>query len=120
LALPAVRPQGPVLEMNTEKVVKLVKLLSSPNDGEVVAAATALMRTLKADNLDIHDLAKRIENGDGGISPAERARIYEQERQRARREAQQTQRETAAAGPSFYQIACEIQHKENGSLTLCR
>jgi hypothetical protein len=100
--------------MNTDKVTKLIKMLSSSNDGEVVASARALLRALAADGCDIHDLAKRIESGGGGISPAERSGIYEQERQRARAQAQQ---ETAAARPSFYQMACEIQHKENGSLS---
>jgi hypothetical protein len=102
-----------VLVVNTDKVTKLIKMLSSSNDGEIVAAARALMRTLESEGSDIHDLAKRIESS-GGISPAERSRIYEQERQQAR---QQTQRETAEPGPSFYQMACEIQHKDNGSLT---
>jgi hypothetical protein len=113
VAQPIVRPQRTVLEVNTDKVTKLIKMLSSPSDGEIVAAARALMRTLESEGNDIHDLAKRIESNGGRISPAERSRIYEQERQRAR---QQAQRETAKAGPSFYEMACEIQRKE-GSLT---
>jgi hypothetical protein len=109
--------------MNTDKVTKLIKMLSSSNDGEIVAAARALMRTLEADGNDIHDLAKRIESGGGGgISPAERARLYEEALQRARREARrEAEREaatrTADTVPSFYQMACEVQRKENGSLT---
>jgi hypothetical protein len=102
-----------MLAVNTDKITKLIKMLTSPNDGEIVAATRALMRTLESEGHDIHDLAKRIESGGGGISPADRARIYEQERQRARQEAQ---REAEAAGPSYYQMACEIQRKANGRL----
>ena len=69
--------------MNADKVGKLIRMLSSSNDGEVVAAARALMRTLESEGSDIHDLAARVEGG-GKLSPAERERIYEQ----ARREAQ--------------------------------
>jgi hypothetical protein len=46
--------------MNVEKIQKLIRLLSSPNDGEVVATVHALMRALKADGTDIHALAERI------------------------------------------------------------
>jgi hypothetical protein len=109
--------------LNTDKVTKLIKMLTSLNDGEVVASARALLRTLAADGHDIHDLAKRIENGGGGgISPAERARIYEEALHRARREARREAERDAAArttdtGPSYYQMACEIQRKEDDSLS---
>ena len=72
--------------MNTDKVTKLIKMLSSPNDGEVIAAARALQRTLASEGADIHDLAARVEGG-GKLSPAERTRIYEQARREAQREA---------------------------------
>lgn len=99
--------------MNAEKIGKLIKLLSSSNDGEVVAAVRALQRTLEADGMDIHDLAKRVE----ARSSTEMQVIYE----KAFREG----KDAAAAeagfhnvdGPSFYQMACEIQHKANGRLT---
>jgi hypothetical protein len=44
---------------------KLIRLLTSDRDGEVVATVHALIRTLQVNNLDIHALAKRIENGIG-------------------------------------------------------
>jgi hypothetical protein len=47
------------------KVGKLIRLLSSEQPGEVVAAAHALVRTLETNNLDIHTLAKCVENGGG-------------------------------------------------------
>jgi len=40
---------------------KIVRLLSSDQDGDVVAAARALMRTLKRAGLDIHVFAEMIE-----------------------------------------------------------
>lgn len=46
--------------MKLEKVRKLIRLLSSPQDAEVVAAVRALMRTLEADGTDIHALAEAV------------------------------------------------------------
>jgi hypothetical protein len=43
-----------------ERLAKLVLLLSSPNRGEVVAAAAAIGRVLEAENRDWHDLAHSI------------------------------------------------------------
>jgi hypothetical protein len=48
-----------------DKLAKLIRLLSSQADGEVVATVHALRRTLQTNNLDIHALAKQIENGSG-------------------------------------------------------
>jgi hypothetical protein len=46
-----------------DKLKPLIRLLSSDHDGEVVAAARALNRTLKSAKLDIHVLADCIGNG---------------------------------------------------------
>lgn len=100
--------------MNKEKLQKLIKLLSSPNDGEVVAAARAILRTLEADGTDIHDLAERV--GGRKLSQAEMQRIYDEAFRRGKSAA------TAAAGfhntdgPSFYEMALEIQQKGDGRL----
>jgi hypothetical protein len=40
--------------MNVEKARKFVRLLPSPQDQEVVAAARALLHSLAADDLDNH------------------------------------------------------------------
>ena len=48
-----------------DKVKRFIRLLSSDSDGEVVAAARALNRTLKGARLDIHALADSI-NGVNG------------------------------------------------------
>ena len=50
----------------TERLAKFVRLLSSDQDGEVVAAAGAIRRVLVAANLDIHDLARVIERSSLG------------------------------------------------------
>ena len=54
----------------TDKLAKFVRLLSSDQDGEVIAAAGAIRRTLLAANLDIHDLARVIEQSKLGTEPA--------------------------------------------------
>jgi hypothetical protein len=48
----------------TDKVNKLIRLLSSDNDGEVLAAARALRRTLQTHGADLHTLAAAIERSD--------------------------------------------------------
>jgi hypothetical protein len=44
----------------TDKLAKLVLLLSSDEDGEVLAAASAIKRTLAAEGSDIHALADAL------------------------------------------------------------
>ena len=41
---------------------KLIRMLASPQDAEVVNAARALQRHLKADGKDLNDLANTLEN----------------------------------------------------------
>jgi hypothetical protein len=55
------------------KLTSLIRMLSSDHDGEVIAAARAITRTLKSADLDIHALAERI----GGISEAGMKRLYD-------------------------------------------
>jgi hypothetical protein len=53
------------------RIEKLVPRLASTHDGEVVATARAINRTLKAAGLDWHDLAKAVAtNFSGRISHA--------------------------------------------------
>ena len=59
----------------TEKLEKLVRLLSSDKEGEVVAAARAIQRTLSNAGSDIHELAERIRGGK--LSESEMRKIYE-------------------------------------------
>ena len=46
-----------------DRITKLLRLLSSDREGEVVAAAGALQRTLRANGCDIHDLADLVVAG---------------------------------------------------------
>jgi hypothetical protein len=57
-------------ESITDKVQKLIRLLSSDNDGEVVASAHALIRTLEGEGLDIHVLAASVSSGSERVTQA--------------------------------------------------
>jgi hypothetical protein len=50
-------------DVNTSKLAKLIRLLGSNRDGEVIAAARALQRTLEASGKDLHDLADAVTAG---------------------------------------------------------
>jgi hypothetical protein len=54
------------------KVGKLLRLLASDKAGEVIAAASALQRTLAAAGLDWHDLAGAAERGLQPAAPPKR------------------------------------------------
>ena len=59
------------------KLANLIRRLSSNSDGEVVATAHALMRTLQSIGADIHDVADRIEHaGNGALAENEMQEIY--------------------------------------------
>lgn len=47
----------------TPQLGKIIRLLSSSIDGEVIAAVAAINRTLALHNLDIHDLAEVVDAG---------------------------------------------------------
>ena len=53
------------------KVARQLRLLSSPNDGERVAATYALERTLKSAGSDVHALADHVEHPNGKGVPDE-------------------------------------------------
>lgn len=99
--------------MNIEKIQKLIKLLSSSSDGEVLAAARALLRTLHAEGSDIHALAERVEGRK--LSQAERQRIYD----KAFADGKKSVAATAAFSdtePTFYDMACAVKEKADGRL----
>jgi hypothetical protein len=101
--------------MNVEKIQKLLKLLSSNNDGEVVAAARAIMRTLEAEGADIHELAERVEGRK--LSPSEMQQIYDTAFRRGRDAAAADGGFHNTEGPSFYEMAREVMRKEDGRLS---
>jgi hypothetical protein len=49
--------------IDTDKVAKLVRMLASDRDGEVLAAVAALKRTLAAGGADLNDMAAAIATG---------------------------------------------------------
>jgi hypothetical protein len=98
--------------MNVEKVQKLLRLLSSPNDSEALAAVHALQRVLRETGSDIHELAARIE----GLSQAEMKKLYDAGFKEGKNAAAATTPDFSNVGPSFYDMACEIKHKGEGRL----
>jgi hypothetical protein len=101
--------------MNIEKIQKLLKLLSSPIDGEVVAAAHALQRVLKEEGTDIHELAARI----GDLSEADMKKLYDAGFEQGKKATAATTTDFTNVGtPSFYEMACECKHKGDGRLSL--
>jgi hypothetical protein len=98
--------------MNEKKIERLIKMLSSPNDGEVVAAARAILRTPEADGADIHDLADRV--GGRKLSEEEMQRIYDEAFRRGKDAAHSGFHNTE--GPSFHEMALAIQQNANGRL----
>jgi hypothetical protein len=97
-----------------EKLAKFIRLLTSDKDGEVVAAAHAIKRTLERAKLDIHALAEGI-----GATPAngkkfseeEAAEIYRHGVAEGRRAAEQSQPTTfhnvnGDDGRPWHEIAC--------------
>jgi hypothetical protein len=75
-------PSRAVLEVNAlapiaDKLGKLIRMLSSDRDGEVIAAARALQRTLLSAGTDLHALAGAIEQANGSLSETDVKRIYD-------------------------------------------
>jgi len=59
------------------KLANFLRLLASDKDGEVVAAAHAMVRTLNSFGASIHDVAERVENfSNGGLNENEMREIY--------------------------------------------
>jgi hypothetical protein len=60
------------------KLAPLIRLLSSDQDGEALAAARAINRLLKSAGVDIHALADHVEKTNGsGLTDAEMRKLYD-------------------------------------------
>jgi hypothetical protein len=60
-----------------QKLGTFIRLLASEQDGEALAAARAIVRTLKSTGADIYTLAERVENANGGkLNEAEMSKLY--------------------------------------------
>ena len=60
-----------------QKIAMVIRLLASDKDGEILAAAAALKRTLASAGTDFNGLAHGIENLGKGISNEERKKIWD-------------------------------------------
>jgi len=94
-----------VLAPIADKLGKLIRLLSSDKDGEVLAAVHGIRRTLASEKLDLHALADGINSGDGKSSRVERDLAWNAG-YAAGRAAEQHRR---YEDPSWHAIACECQ-----------
>jgi hypothetical protein len=62
----------------TGKLGKMIRMLASDCDGDVIAAARAIKRTLHSEGLDIHTLAEGIEEPNrGALTEAEMRKLYD-------------------------------------------
>ena len=81
------------------KLGKLIRMLSSSQDGEVLGAARAIVRTLANAGLDVHALAAGIGADDKKFSEEEASEIYQHGVAEGRRVAEQEQ-----SGPFFRNV----------------
>ena len=95
------------------KLGKLIRMLSSSQDGEVLGAARAIVRTLANAGLDVHALAAGIGANDKKFSEEEAREIYQHGVAEGRRVAEQEQSGPFFRNvnlndePSWHDIACE-------------
>jgi hypothetical protein len=95
----------------TDKVSKLIRLLSSDNDGEVLAAARALRRTLQTSGADLHTLAAAIE-----LSDAVKLGLYKagfEDDKRATEDAQPVSFHSVDGASNWHEMALWCQQHSN-------
>jgi hypothetical protein len=100
------------------KLATFIRLLSSDKDGEVVVAARAMQRTLKAVGADIHALADRVEKPNGKLSDADMKVLYEAGFADGRRAAENTQQRSGDfynvdGTPSWHEMATWCQQQKD-------
>jgi hypothetical protein len=98
-----------------EKLEKLIKLLVSDKEGEVVAAAHAIRRTLSGAGADIHELAARIKGGK--LSEAEMRKIYDAGVQEGKDAAAATAGFSSTEGPTYLEMATFCASHDDNRLT---
>jgi hypothetical protein len=92
-----------------DKLGKLIRLLSSDKDGEVLAAAHAIRRTLNSEKLTIHDLAEGLAAGDRKFTESDAQEIYRRGRADGRREADHDGGFRNVDEPTWHEIARECE-----------
>jgi hypothetical protein len=84
------------------KLANFIRLLASDKDGEVVAAAHAMVRTLQGIGADLHDVADRIEHSsNGALSEAEMREIFDAGIKEGIRRSGQTRHSGVPVPPQF-------------------
>ena len=92
---------------------KLIRMLSSNQDGDVLNAARAIVRTLDTAGLDVHALAANIGGGDKKFSDEDAREIYQRGVADGRQAAEREQNAPVFRNvnlndePSWHDIACE-------------
>ena len=101
------------------RLATFIRLLSSDKEGEIVAAAHAIKRTLKTAGSDMHALAARVAKLDGGgLSEAMMKKLYDAGYSAGQRDAE-TKRFGSAnflnadGTPNWHQMALFCQHRSN-------
>jgi len=92
-----------------DKLGKLIRLLSSDKDGEVLAAARAIGRTLDGEKLTIHDLAEGLASGGAKFTEPDAEEIYRHGKADGRREADHDGRSRSIGEPTWNEIARECE-----------
>src|SRR5262249_37574836 len=93
----------------TNKLGKLIRLLSSDKDGEVLAAARAIGRTLDSEKLTIHDLAEGLASGGTKFTERDAEEIYRRGKADGRREADHDGGFCGVDEPTWNEIALECE-----------
>jgi hypothetical protein len=75
----------------SEKIGKLIRMLGSDRDGEVLAAVQAIRRTLHGAGHNFHVLAEAVEKANGSLSEGEMRKLYEAGFEDGRRAAENSQ-----------------------------
>jgi len=105
-----------MMDASTEKKLeKLVRLLSSDKDHEVLAAARAITRTLSGAGSDIHELAERVKSSK--LSEADMKRIYDAGVQDEKDRAAAAQGFSNTEDPSHYEMAKYCAERDDGRLS---
>jgi hypothetical protein len=93
-----------------DKLGKLLRLLSSDCDGEILATVHAIKRTLESERLDLHALAETIESANGvrKFSEAEALEIFQRGVRKGRDEAEAEHgfHDVERREPDWHDIAC--------------
>jgi hypothetical protein len=99
---------------SVEKIEKLLRVaLSSDKDGEVLAAARAITRTLSGAGSDIHELAARVK----GVSETDMRRIYDAGVQEGKDTAATAAGFKSTEGPTWLEMAEYCAGHDDGRLS---